>query len=53
MIATVTMHYSELLDHWSWEVTVDGCSTYSFDTTYEDALDRVRDVLEEMLEVDE
>lgn len=53
MIAKVEITYFELLDHWSWEVTVDDCSTYSIDSTYEDALDRVRDVLEEMLEVDE
>ena len=50
MIASVRIDYFEMLDHWSWEVTVNNHSVYSVEQTYEDALDHVRDQLEDMLE---
>ena len=50
MIATVRIDYFEMLDHWSWEVTVNNHSAYSVEQTYRDALNRVRDQLEDMLE---
>ena len=50
MIVTVRIDYFEILDHWSWEVTVNNHSAYSVEQTYEDALDHVRDQLEDMLE---
>lgn len=50
MIASVRIEYFEMLDHWSWEVTVNAHSVYSVEQTYEDALDHVRDQLEDMLE---
>lgn len=53
MSAKVEITYSEMLDHWLWEVTVNGNSVYSVDASYEDALYRVRDTLEDMLEAGE
>ena len=50
MKARIRIEYFEMLDHWSWEVTVGTRSAYSVEQTYEDARDRVRDQLEDMLE---
>lgn len=50
MKVSIRIEYFELLDHWSWEVTVNNNSAYSVEQTYEGALDRVRDQLEDMLE---
>lgn len=49
MSSTVSMRYNELLDHWSWEVTVNNNSVYGYENSYEQALEAVRDVLEDML----
>lgn len=54
MSSTVSIHYFEPLDHWSWEVTVNNHSVYGYEYSYKQALEAVRDVLEDMLrEVDE
>ena len=50
MTATVSICYFELLDHWSWEVTVNYNNAYGCEDSYEQALEAVRDALEDMLE---
>lgn len=50
MTAKVCVDYSQQLDLWSWEVTVNNNSAYGFEQTYENALDHARDQLEDMLE---
>lgn len=50
MIANVRIEYFDVLDNWFWEVIVNNHSVYSVEQTYENALDRVRDELENLLE---
>ena len=50
MITNVRIEYFDVLDHWFWEVIVDNNSVYSVEQTYEDALDCVRNQLDDMLE---
>lgn len=50
MIATVRIGYFDMLDHWSWEVMVNGNSTYGVESDHDNAFDLAKLELEEMLE---
>lgn len=50
MIAKVRVDYSQPLDLWSWEVTVNDNSAYGFEQAYESALGHAKDQLADMLE---
>lgn len=50
MTASVRIEYFELLDHWSWEATVNTHSAYGVEQTYEDAIAWAKDELRRMME---
>lgn len=50
MTATVRIEYSEVLDHWSWKVTVNGNSAYGFESDHDNAFAAAEFALEDMLE---
>ena len=49
MKATVRIEYFEMLDHWSWEVTVNGNSAYGVEGDHDNAFAAAEDELEDML----
>ena len=50
MSASVRIEYFEMLDHWSWEVTVNGNSAYGVESDHDNAFAVAEDALEDMLE---
>lgn len=50
MIANVRIDYFELLDHWSWSVSVDDHSEYGVEGTYDNAMAAAEFSLQGMLE---
>ena len=50
MKASIRIEYFELLDHWSWEVTVGTRSAYGVEPDYDNAFAAAEFALEDMLE---
>lgn len=49
MKATVRIEYFEMLDHWSWEVTVNSNSVYGVEGDHDNAFAAAEFELEDML----
>jgi len=50
MKTSIRIEYFEILDHWSWEVTVNGSSAYGVENDYDNAFSTAEFVLMDMLE---
>ena len=50
MTASVRIKYFQLLDHWSWEVTVNAISAYGVENDYENAFAAAEFALEDMMQ---
>lgn len=50
MIATICIKYFQMLDNWSWEVTVNAQSAYGVEDDHDDAFAAAEFALEGMLE---
>lgn len=49
MRASIRVEYFEMLDHWSWEVTVNANSVYGVESDYDNAFRAAKFALEDLL----
>ena len=49
MKASIRIEYFEMLDHWSWEVTVNSSSVYGVEDDHDNAFAAAEFALEDML----